>query len=68
VASFEAVDLAGEYRGLKNWKVSLSVVNLFNRYPPYDSAALLVFQAGPYDPATYDDLGRMIDLHVTYAF
>jgi iron complex outermembrane receptor protein len=68
VASFEAVDLAGEYRGLKNWKFSLSVVNLFNRYPPYDSAALLVFQAGPYDPATYDDLGRMIDLHVTYAF
>jgi iron complex outermembrane receptor protein len=68
VASFEAVDLAGEYRGLKNWKVSLSVVNLLNRYPPYDSAALLVFQSGPYDPATYDDLGRMIDLHVTYAF
>jgi iron complex outermembrane recepter protein len=68
VASFDSVDLAGEYRGLKNWKFALSVVNLFNRYPPYDSAALLVFQAGPFDPATYDDLGRMIDLHVAYSF
>ena len=68
VASFEAVDLAAEYRGLKHWKFSLSVVNLFNRYPPYDSAALLVFQPAPYDPGAYDDLGRMIDLHLTYAF
>jgi iron complex outermembrane recepter protein len=68
VASFDSVDLAAEYRGLKNWKFALSVVNLFNRYPPYDSAALLVFQPTPYDPTTYDDLGRMVDLHVTYAF
>jgi iron complex outermembrane recepter protein len=69
VASFSSVDLNGEYRGLKDWKFTLSVVNLFNRYPPYDSAALLYFpSATPYDPITYDDLGRMIDLHVTYSF
>jgi outer membrane receptor protein involved in Fe transport len=68
VASFDAVDLAAEYRGIRHCRFSLSVVNLFNRYPPYDSAALLVFQAGPYDPATYDDLGRMIDLHASYSF
>jgi iron complex outermembrane recepter protein len=68
VASFDSVDLAGEYRGLKNWTFSLSVVNLLNRYPPYDSAALLVLQPTPYDPITYDDLGRMVDLHVTHRF
>lgn len=69
VASFSAVDLDAEYRGLKDWKFTLSVVNLFNRYPPYDSAALL-FGVGnlPFDPFTYDDLGRMISLHVTRSF
>jgi iron complex outermembrane receptor protein len=68
VASFNAVDLAAEYRGLKNWKFSLSVVNLFNHYPPYDSAALVVLIPDvPYDPNTYDNLGRMVDFHVTYS-
>jgi iron complex outermembrane recepter protein len=67
VASFDAVDLDAEYRGLQNWKFVLSVVNLFNRYPPYDSSALNFSPTGtPYDPFTYDDMGRMIDFHVTY--
>jgi iron complex outermembrane receptor protein len=67
VASFDAVDLDVEYRGLKNWKFVMSVVNLFNRYPPYDSSALNFSPTGtPYDPFTYDDMGRMIDLHVTF--
>ncbi|MGH8255231.1 MAG: TonB-dependent receptor domain-containing protein, partial [Steroidobacteraceae bacterium] len=69
VASFEAVDMDAEYRGLKNWKFDLAVVNLFNRYPPYDSAALLFFPTGaPYDPLTYDDFGRTVNLHVAYSF
>jgi iron complex outermembrane receptor protein len=68
VASYNAVDLNAEYRGLQNWRFSLSVVNLFNRQPPYDSAPLLFGFNTPYDPATYDDLGRMVDLHVTYKF
>jgi iron complex outermembrane receptor protein len=71
VASFDAVDLNAEYHGLQGWKFVLSVVNLFNRYPPYDSAALLEgeFGAGspPYDTFTYDDMGRLIDLHITYS-
>jgi iron complex outermembrane recepter protein len=67
VASFDAVDLDAEYRGLKNWKFVLSVVNLFNRYPPYDSSALNFSPTGtPYDPFTYDDMGRIIDFHVTF--
>jgi iron complex outermembrane recepter protein len=69
VASFESVDLNGEYRGLKNFKFALTVVNLFNRQPPYDSAALNFLEPGtPYDPYTYDDFGRMVDFHVTYTF
>ncbi len=69
VASFNALDLNAEYRGLQNWKFDLAIVNLLNRQPPYDSGALLFFPSNtPYDPVTYDDLGRMIDFHVTYKF
>ena len=76
VSAFNAIDLYGQYRGLKNWKLSMSVVNLFNNKPPYDSTALLFFSGNgvgggtipPYDPVTYDDLGRMVDLHVSYSF
>lgn len=68
VASFSAIDLNAAYRGLKSWKFDLSVVNVLNRSPPYDRAALLFFPSGPpFDPITYDDLGRMVDLHVTYS-
>jgi outer membrane receptor protein involved in Fe transport len=67
VASFDAVDLDAEYHGLKNWKFVLSVVNLFNRSPPYDSSWLRFGPiAMPYDAFTYDDMGRMIDFHVTF--
>ncbi len=69
VASFYSLDMNAEYRGLQNWKFALSIVNALNRQPPYDSGALLYFPSNtPYDPITYDDLGRMIDLHVTYRF
>jgi iron complex outermembrane recepter protein len=69
VASFESVDLNGEYRGVKNFKFTLTVVNLFNRQPPYDSGALNYLQPPtPYDPYTYDDFGRMVDFHITYSF
>jgi iron complex outermembrane receptor protein len=68
VESYNAVDLNAEYRGLQSWKFSLSVINLFNRQPPYDSGALLFAFQIPYDIGTYDDLGRMVDLRVTYLF
>jgi len=70
IASYNAVDLNAEYRGLKNWRFVLGVVNLFNRQPPYDSGALIFLSSpgGPFDPTTYDDLGRMINLRVTYKF
>jgi iron complex outermembrane receptor protein len=68
IASFDALDLNAEYRGLKNWKFALSIVNVTNRYPPYDSAALNFGPTGtPYDAFTYDDMGRMVDLHITFS-
>jgi iron complex outermembrane receptor protein len=70
IASYNAVDLNAEYRGREHWKFSLAVVNLLNRQPPYDSGALLFLSSpgGPFDPTTYDDLGRMVDLRVKYSF
>jgi hypothetical protein len=47
----------------------LTVVNLADRKPPYDSANLGAGPiAAPYDIFTYDDFGRMIDLHIAYSF
>jgi iron complex outermembrane receptor protein len=69
VASFTAIDLYGEYRFRKNWKFSMTVVNVADRDPPYDSANSRFGVIGtPYDLFTYDDFGRMIDLHVSYTF
>jgi iron complex outermembrane recepter protein len=68
VASFSSVNLDGEYHGLPNWNFALSVVNLFDRQPPYDSAALLYSFNTPYDVTLYDALGRTISLRVTYKF
>jgi iron complex outermembrane receptor protein len=69
VGSFTAIDLYGEYRFRKNWKFSMTVVNVADRDPPYDSANLRFGVIGtPYDLFTYDDFGRMIDLHVAYSF
>ena len=69
MASFTAIDLYGEYRFRKNWKFSMTVVNVADRDPPYDSANLRFGVIGtPYDLFTYDDFGRMIDLHVSYTF
>jgi len=68
VAAFNAIDLYGEYR-LKHWKFALTVVNVADNKPPYDSANLLFGVIGtPYDLFTYDDFGRMVDLHVSYSF
>jgi iron complex outermembrane recepter protein len=68
VGSFGVIDLDAEYRGFKNVKFTLSVTNLFNRYPPYDSSSLLFGPTNtPYDATAYDDFGRMVAFHVTFS-
>lgn len=72
VSPYASVDLDGQYRW-RNWKVSLSIINVTDNKPPYDSSALLFGTfappvAQPFDIGLYDALGRMIDLHLSYTF
>jgi len=62
-------DLYAEYHGLKNWTFSGSVVNVFNREPPWDWASW-AFSAGAqtFDNTLYDARGRFIEARVKYAF
>jgi iron complex outermembrane receptor protein len=72
VSSYSAVDLDGQYRW-RNWKAILSIINVTDSKPPYDSSALLFGTfappvSQPFDTGLYDPLGRMIDLHISYTF
>ena len=72
VSPYASIDLDGQYRW-RNWKASLSIINLTDNRPPYDSSALLFGTfappaAQPFDIGLYDALGRMIDLHLSYTF
>jgi iron complex outermembrane receptor protein len=72
VSPYAVVDMTGQYTW-KNWKAVLSIINVADSRPPYDSSALLFGTfappvAQPYDIGLYDDFGRMIDLHLAYTF
>ncbi|HEX4597495.1 MAG TPA: TonB-dependent receptor [Burkholderiaceae bacterium] len=72
VSPYTSVDLDGQYRW-RNWKATLSIINVTDNQPPYDSSALLFGTfappvAQPFDTGLYDPLGRMIDLHLSYTF
>jgi iron complex outermembrane recepter protein len=72
VSPYSAIDLDGQYRW-RNWKATLSIINVTDNHPPYDSSALLFGTfappvAQPFDIGLYDALGRMIDLHISYTF
>jgi iron complex outermembrane receptor protein len=44
IASFTTIDVAGSYKGFKNWEIYGSINNLFNRKAPFD------YQAGYFLP------------------
>jgi len=62
VHSYTSFDLYSEYRGIKNWTVSASVTNLFNRTPPFDAGADNI------QTALYSPIGRFINLRAAYKF
>jgi iron complex outermembrane receptor protein len=69
---YASIDLNGQYRW-RNWKATLSIINVTDNQPPYDSSALLAGTfappvSQPFDIGLYDALGRMIDLHLSYTF
>ena len=68
VKSYMTYTLAGSYTGLKNWKFSGGVKNLFDRDPPF-TAHDLDFSAGAgWDPRVADPRGRAYYFSVTYKF
>ena len=56
-------DLYGSYQINKNFMVSASVVNMFNRKPPYDPGFSSTFL---YDFSEFDVRGRLVRLNLTY--
>jgi iron complex outermembrane receptor protein len=62
VHSYTSFDAYAEFRGFKNWTLSASVTNLFNRTPPFDAGA-----GGP-TTALYSLTGRYVNLRAAYKF
>jgi len=67
VHSYTSFDLFGQYTGFKNWTLSASVTNLFNKTPPWD-AGQWVTSSGPVAPELYDLTGRFINFRAAYKF
>lgn len=66
VGSYEIFDLGIRYTGVKNLTLSLGVLNLFDRDPPY-SRQNDYFHVG-YDPTYADPRGRTFNLAAKYTF
>jgi iron complex outermembrane recepter protein len=66
VAAYIVYDGQATYTGVKNWKFTLGMRNIFDRDPPYVNTNA-AFQSG-YDPQYADPRGRFIYGRVTYAF
>lgn len=62
VHSYTSFDVFSEYRGIKNWTLSASVTNLFNRFPPYDAGTNGI------ETAMYSPIGRFFNLRAAYKF
>ena len=66
VGALSIWDLQGSYTGLKNWKFTLGVKNLFDRDPPVSNQQS-TFIVG-FDPSYYDPRARFVYGSVTYTF
>jgi iron complex outermembrane receptor protein len=68
VPSYPTLDLYGEYNGLKNWKISASIINVANREPPFDWFAFAFSGYEGYDTTLYDARGRVFQLRAQFRF
>jgi len=67
VAAYETVDSQLFYQGLRGFKLTLGVRNLFNRSPPYANYASSANNfVGGYDLSYGDSLGRFVYLTAEY--
>jgi len=61
--SYYSFDFSGSYQITKNFKVGASVVNAFDRKPPYDPG---FDSTNNYDFSQFDVRGRLVRLNLTY--
>jgi iron complex outermembrane receptor protein len=66
--SFTQLNLVEAYTGWKNWTVSGTIKNAFNRQPPYYPLWLYFPTHAPFDQSLYSDEGRYLELDVRYRF
>jgi iron complex outermembrane receptor protein len=66
VGAYETIDLALEYKGIKNLKLRAGFINIFDRAPPF-SRQSQYFQVG-YDPTYANPLGRTLVIGANYKF
>ena len=62
VGSLTTYDIYGEYRGIRHWRFYGSIINLFNKHPPWDATNF------PFDITLYDATGRFASVHAEYKF
>ncbi len=62
VHSYTSYDLYAEYRGFKNWNLSASVTNLFDKQPPWDGGL------GGISTQLYSPMGRFMNIRAAYKF
>jgi iron complex outermembrane receptor protein len=68
VSAYETINGQLNYSGLKSFKFTLGVKNLFNRDPPYANYAATTNNfIGGYDVSYGDPLGRFVYASVAYS-
>jgi iron complex outermembrane receptor protein len=68
VSSFTTLDLAASYKGFKNWEIYGSVINVFNRKAPFNSAAAYYNVNYNYNYAASGATGTTFNLGARYTF
>ncbi|MBC7942125.1 MAG: TonB-dependent receptor, partial [Chitinophagaceae bacterium] len=70
VAAYDYVDLTAAWSVTKNFRLSLSVNNAFDKQPPKvgNTIASTAFNGGETLPASYDTVGRYFSLGATINF
>ncbi|MDB6101346.1 MAG: hypothetical protein JWO52_1345 [Gammaproteobacteria bacterium] len=68
VAAYDTVDAQASYLGLKSFKFTLGVTNVFDKNPPYANYAALANNfVGGYDLSYGDPRGRFVYASATYS-
>ena len=68
VSSFTTLDLSASYKGFKNWEIYGSVINVFNRIAPFNSAAAYYNVNYNYNYAASGATGTVFNLGARYTF